>query len=68
MQAGQAGLLAQTLAVTATYDIIAVQPLSERVMQQASLLFSVCCGQWKQAATRLLHPFKCATREISQAI
>ena len=37
-EAGQAQLLAQRTDVTMSYDIVAVQPLSERVMQQVQLI------------------------------
>ena len=51
---GQAGLLAQSVAVTASYDIVAVQPLSERVMQQARGCFCMETTAIKELDERLL--------------
>lgn len=48
-EAGQAQLLAQRTDVIMSYDIVAVQPLTERVMQQVSLTFlpAVLGSLWK---------------------
>lgn len=45
VEAGQAQLLAQRSDVTSSYDIVAVQPLSERVMQQVrrAIARHACC-------------------------